>query len=148
MADKMRTYEDLKEMVGEEIDKIVKKDNMDEKCLEWLDKLVDIAKDVDTIFAMHEYGDQGGEGYSQMGRPYYSYDDGMTMPNNRSMNGRSYQRRDSMGRYADYRSGGYVGNGYSRDGDMRSKLEQMMNTATTEQEREAIRAALNHMNMM
>ena len=53
MADKMRIYDDLKEMVEEEIDKIVKKDNMDEKCLEWLDKLVDIAKDIDTIYAMH-----------------------------------------------------------------------------------------------
>lgn len=147
MADKMRIYDDLKEMVEEEIDKIVKKDNMDEKCLEWLDKLVDIAKDIDTIYAMHDYGD---DGYSQTGRPYYSYDDGMMT--GRSSRGRGYQRRDNMGRYVgnsyDYRNGGYIGSGYSRDGDMRSKLEQMMGTATTETEREAIRAALNHIDMM
>lgn len=136
MADKMHIYEDLKEMVEDEIDKIVKKGEIDEKCLEYLDKLVDISKDIDTINAMNEYGGEE-PGYSQMRRPYYnSYDDGMTNRN-------SYQRRDGMGRYMrSYDNGG----GYSRGGgNIAARLESMMAEASTEHEREAIRRALEQM---
>lgn len=139
MADKMHIYEDALDMVEEEIDKIVKKEELDDKCLEYLYKLVDISKDIETIMAMRgEYGGYSEDGYSMRGRPYYSYDDGM--------NGHSYRRRDSMGRYSrDYRHGGYMGNGYSREGDLRMRLEQMMNEATTDHERDAIRNALDRM---
>lgn len=139
MADNMRIYEDVRDLVEDEIEKITKKDELDEKCLGWLDKLVDIAKDVDTIFAMKGYGED--RGYSQK-YPYYSYDDGMMMRNH-SMDGYSYRNRDSMGRYS--RDGYDYRNRYSRDGDVRAKLEQMMSEATTEHEREAIRGALDRM---
>lgn len=135
----MRVYEDALKMAQEEIEHIVKKGELDDKCLEYLDKLVDISKDIETIFAMsNEYGDNG---YSQARRPFYSYDEPMG-------GGNSYQRRDSRGRYSnnysnDYRNGGSYGRGgYSREGDMRGRLEAMMNEATTEREREAIRHAL------
>lgn len=135
MANKLDIYEDLKEMVEDEIDKILKKGELDEKCLEYLYKLTDIAKDVETIMAMHEYGGEE-QGYSRM-YPYYSYDDGMSMKKRPMMDdGYSYRYRDSMGRYA---------RGYSREGDMRMKLEQMMSEATTEHERNAIREALDRM---
>ena len=143
MAEDMRVYEDVKDLVEDEIEKIAKKDELDEKCLEWLDKLVDIAKDVDTIFAMKGYGED--HGYSQK-YPYYSHDDGMKMYpliNSPSMDGYSYRNRDSMGRYS--RDGYDYRNRYSRDGDVRAKLEQMMSEATTEHEREAIRGALDRM---
>ena len=140
MANNMRVYEDLKEMVEREIDNIVKKNDIDEKCLEWLDKLVDIAKDVDTIFAMHDYADDGNGGYSnRMYYPHYYNDGDMPMTH-----GNSYRNRGNMGRYSrgDY---GYRGHGYSREGDMRERLEQMMHEATTDVERNAIRHALDQM---
>ena len=127
MAEKDRLYEEVMSLVEDEIEKISKKEELDEKCLDYLYKLVDIAKDIETISAMQsEYGG----GYSN--RMYY--DDGM-------MHGNSYrQKRDSMGRYS---RTGY--RGYSRDGDVMSRLEMMMNEATTEREREAIRRALDSM---
>lgn len=128
MADNKRVYDNLKEMVEEEISTIVKKGELDEKCLNHLDKLVDIVKDLDTISAMHEYGE---DGYSNM-YPMY-YDDGS-----------SYARkRDSMGRYSRENRGGYYRDGYS--GDMREKLERMLDDAQTPQERDAIRTALGRM---
>jgi hypothetical protein len=140
--DKMKIYEDVKELVEDEIHKIVKKDDIDEQCLMHLDKLVDIAKDVDTIFAMNDYSEEEG-GYSQMRRPMY-YNDGEMMP----MNGNSYQRRDSMGRYSNNRynmNRGYDNRygGYSREGELANRLQSLMDEATTDREREAIRNALN-----
>ena len=144
MADKnYRVYEDVKDMVEDEIEKIVKKDELDDRCLEVLYKLVDISKDVETITAMHEYGGEMDmeNGYSSRMYPRYMYD-----------NGNSYRNRDSMGRYS--RNGGYSGrmnnsyayrNGYSRTGDLSAKLESMMSEASTDREREAIQRALEQM---
>lgn len=141
MADEMRVYDDVKDMVEQEIEKIVKKDELDPQCLEYLYKLIDIAKDVDTIYAMSEYGDyqMGEDGYSTRMYPHYS--------------GNSYQRRDSMGRYSrngngmSYRGSmnSYRGGGYSREGDTMSRLQTMMDEAQTEREREAIRRAMESM---
>ena len=139
MASKDHVYDDLKEMVEDEIDKIVKKGDLDEKGLMYLDKLVDIAKDVDTIYAMEDYGDENG--YSQTRRPYYN--DGQMMP----MMGNSYQRRDSMGMYSRNNGNGRYGSyGYSREGDLADQLEQMINKpSTTDHEREVIRRMLDQM---
>ena len=123
MADRMKIYEDVLGMTHDEIDNIVKKDELDDKSLEYLYKLVDIAKDIETIMAMHDYGD---DGYSGKMYPYYMYDGDMPM------NGNSYRKRDSMGRY-------------SREGNLRMRLEQMMNEATSSHERDAIRSALERM---
>lgn len=133
MADRNRIYEDVLDVVEDEIDKIVKKEDFDDRCLEYLYKLTDIAKDSETIMAMRdEYVDDSG--YSQRGNSY-------------RMSGNSYR---GNGRYSSnygYRNGGYMGGyGYSRDGsDMRSKLEHMMNEASTEHEREVIRRTLEQM---
>lgn len=130
MADKLKIYEDVLSMTHDEIDNIAKKDELDDKSLEYLYKLVDIAKDIETIMAMHDYSDD--DGYSNRMYPYYMYDGDM------DMRGNSYRKRDSMGRYS--RTGGY-----SRGSEMRMRLEQMMNDATTDHEREAIRSALERM---
>ena len=140
MSNNMRVYDDLKDMVEREIENIVKKDELDEKCLGWLDKLVDIAKDIDTIYAMHDYGNEDGGYSNRMYYPHY-YNDGEMMP---MTHGNSYMNRDSMGRYS-RNSYAYRGNGYSREGNMRERLEQMMNEATTQQERDAINSALDRM---
>lgn len=135
MADKTRIYEDVLDLVEEEIDKIVKKGELDDKCLEYLDKLVDISKDVETITAMR--GESGNGGYSSRGG--YSYEGG----GGRS-NGNSYRGRNSMGRYSSRNSYDYR-NGYSGDENMRMRLEQMMDEAPSDREREAIRRAIEQM---
>lgn len=140
--DKMKIYEDVKELVEDEIHKIVKRDDIDEQSLMHLDKLVDIAKDVDTIFAMNDYSEEEENGYSQARRPRY-YNDGNMMPMN---GGNSYQRRDGMGRYSNNRysyDNRYSGGGYSREGELANRLQGLMGEATTEREREAIRNALS-----
>lgn len=138
MAEKTRIYEDIKEMVENELSNIAKKGEIDEKCLTHLDKLVDIIKDIDTITAMKEYSDD--DGYSTMYTPHY-YD-----------GGNSYRARDMRGRYSRddgynmrYSRDNYSRGGYSRDGNMRDKLERMMDEAQTQAERDAIRQALDRM---
>ena len=128
MADKMRIYDDVKDLVEDEIDKIIKQGDLNDTTLMHLDKLVDIAKDICEI----EEKDMDG-GYSQRSYPHYYMD-----------RGNSY-KRDSMGRYSrDSRMNTYDGsNGYSRHGDdIADRLGRMMSEASTEREREAIRAAL------
>lgn len=135
MADKMRVYDDVKDLVEDEIDKIIKQGDLNDTTLMHLDKLVDIAKDLCEI---EEKDMEMESGYSQRMYPHY-YDNGNSMMDR----GNSY-RRDSMGRYSRGRMNSYDNsNGYSRHGDdMADRLGRMMSEAQTEREREAIRAAL------
>ena len=148
MADKMRTYLDAKEMVEKEINGIVRKGELDDKCLEWLDKLIDIAKDIDTIFAMHDYQDDENGGYSnRMYYPHY-YDGDMMTGNSYGYNryGANRMRYSRDNGYHDINGMDMNGNGYSRTENLRMRLEQMMNSeATTEKEREALRNAINRL---
>lgn len=133
MADKMRVLTDLEEFAVDEIQSLIKKENVDDKCFEWLYKLTDILKDTDTILAMNGYIENNG--YSnKMPYPYYYNDTDMAMAN-----GNSY--RNMSGNYG---RNDYHNNGYSRT-SLRQRLERMMNEANTEHEREAIRNALDNM---
>lgn len=130
------TMEDLREMMCDELDEIVKKDSLDNTQLEQVYKLVDIIKDIDEISEK----EMGENGYSQTGMmPIWntgnSYRNGY-MPGN----GYANRNRDSMGRYSR--------TGYSRESDtdhMIQKLERMMDEAPTEREREAIRRCIDSM---
>ena len=73
----------IKDLLCEELDKINKKHDVSPADLEMTYKAVDIIKDISTIEAMEEYGDD------------YSYDDDMSYARN----------RDSMGRYSRRRGG-------------------------------------------
>ena len=115
-------------------------------------KLTDTIKNIDKIEMLEE-----GGGYSEEsnwmadGRMY-------GMSNARGRNA----KRDSMGRYSSeggtYGGGSYDdgesyargrgGRGYSRDGDMVERLEDMMNDASSEKEREAIRRCLSQLKNM
>lgn len=144
MADKNRIYEDLKDMVEEEIDKIVKKGDLDEKQLMYLDKLIDISKDICEIEEKNEMSENG---YSQRMYPPMYYRDNDLMTGNVADMGNSYRRRrDSMGRYSRdmYDDRMMSRDGYSGHGnnDMADRLGRMMSEATTDREREAIRSAL------
>jgi hypothetical protein len=155
----MKVYDQIKDMLCDELEEIAKKKELTSSSLDVLDKGIDILKDIATIKAMEqeypEEGYSGNRGYSQgyFGRmPYYMYDDGMGMSNQGgSYEGGSYARgrgsnakRDSMGRYSsEGRSYDYSRDGYS--GDTKEELQRIMNSAQNDREREAIRKALDSM---
>ena len=148
----MKVYDQIKEMLCDELEQIAKKKELTSNSLDVLDKGIDIIKDIATIKAMEqEYPDEGysRDGYSQgyfNRMPYYMYDDGMVHDGNSYARGRGANaKRDSMGRYSsDGRSYDYSREGYS--GDTREELQRIMNSAQNEREREAIRKALDNMN--
>lgn len=128
----MRALYDLRDMLCDELEEIAGKKEMSAGDLETINKLTDTIKNIDKICIMDEDG-----GYSQAGDweargrfGDHSYNDG----------GNSYRgrKRDSMGRYSQRRGRG----GYSRAGGvdgMMEHLDAMMDEASTEQERDAIR---------
>ena len=135
----MKVYDKIKDMLCDELETISKQKELSQGNLEIVDTAIDIIKDIHTIEAMEqEYGHDDGYSQGYYGRmPYYIYDDGM-MPT-----GGSYARgrggnvpRDMRGRYMS-------DNGYSRD--TKDELQQLMNNAQNEHEREAIRRALDSM---
>ena len=120
----------IKDLLCEELDKINKKHDVSPADLEMTYKAVDIIKDISTIEAMEEYGDE------------YSYDDDMSYARNRDSMGRYSSRRGrrsyDSGNYSNRRSyndrmsmdGGYSGAESKEDmmrkiDEMQRKLQQM-----------------------
>ena len=77
----MKTFEDMKEILEDQMKKITKKSDITPQELEYVYKAVDILKDMETIKAMQEHGKEEEE-YSQRGgmsrNSYASYDGGMS----------------------------------------------------------------------
>lgn len=116
----------LKDLVYREIDKEVEKGTLTPDTVRTIGCAVDILKDISTIDAMEDYGEDEYSGRYHM--PYYAYDD---------MGDRSYARkRDRMGRFSR--------RGYSRD-DKIEHLERMMNEARDEGEKELYRKLIVRM---
>lgn len=144
----MQTYYELKDMLKEELDQIVKKGELSAGSLETIDKLLNSIKNACKITMYEEYKEDG-----------YSYaDSDMDMSNYSYARGRgSNARRDSMGRYSS--EGGYSNargrRGYSRrggysyeDGDKEEKismLREMMQEAGTDEERRALQKIIRRM---
>lgn len=146
----MKTYEQIHDMLCDELDEIAKKKELTTSSLDVIYRAVDILKDLKTIESMEqEYPSEGysKDGYSEYGRgywgrmPIYAYDDGMNQGNSYARGRGSNANRDSMGRYA---NDGRSYDGYS--GDTKEELQRLMNAAKTDREREAIRHALDSMN--
>ena len=115
---------------------INEKDSLDKNTLEMMGELIDAAKDYYEITMRAEYPEYS-HGYSRDG---YSRND-YSMRNDYMYDGnQSYaRRRDSRGRYS---------RGYSRGDDVIAKLEEKMNNATTDQEREKYRKMIIEMENM
>ena len=128
---------DLKEKLCKELEEYAQKSNMNAGDLEMVHKLTDTIKNVDKIMMLEEGG------YSQaadMDSPS-SYARGSSYANR----GKHYVR----GHYS--RDGGYSRDGrggYSRHDSKESMMEQaqeMMDNATTERERDAIRRFMSEL---
>jgi len=123
---------ELKEKLCEELEEIARKPEMSAGDLEAAHKLTDTIKNIDKIEMLEE--DDG-----------YSRDGDWEMEGRGSYNrGSSYRgrKRDSMGRYS------RTDRVYSRDSAkdrMMEHLEDMMQEAGSEKEREAIRRCMNQL---
>ena len=126
----MRILKDVKELLTDEIKEIYTKGNITPTDLEMINKAVETIKDIEEICAMNDSDYE--EGYSGCNnRRYYSGDYSGSRRNGRySSYGRNYDRR------------------YSRDGantHMIEKLEDIMDSAPTNQEREIIKSCIDRL---
>ena len=124
----MVDYNVIRDLVECEIEKIGKSEQLNETTLHFLDKLVDIRKDIDEI----EMNDGIADYYEDWA------------DNNKRGLGSSYRRSYSRGRT--YRRG--YGNSYGGNDDTMEHLHMAMNSAQSESEREAIRKVIEKMESM
>lgn len=137
----MKALEKLRETLCEELDKVAKKSEMSAGDLEVTHKLTDTIKNIDKIMML-----EGEEGYSQngygQGNSYLgNYDSGNSYANRGKHYVRGHYSRDGYSR-ADR----YSRDGYSRDDGreaMIGRLHEMMQSASTDREREAIRRCMD-----
>lgn len=138
----MKTYEELKDMLCKELDEIAERGELSAGSLDTVHKLTDTIKNIGKIEMLEDIDDYGD----------YSNDDGMEadrMYNNGNSYARGGRRRGThyvRGHYSrdDGTDGGYSRRrgGYSRDDGkayMMEQLDDMIDNASTEREREALR---------
>lgn len=130
---------ELKEKLCEELEEIARKPEMSAGDLEAVHKLTDTIKNIDKIELLEEDGE-----YSRAGD--WEADMRGTYGRGSSYRGR---KRDSMGRYSrEGRDGRGGRGGYSRDGakdEMMRHLDEMMESASSEKEREIIRRTMSQL---
>lgn len=130
---------ELKEKLCEELEEIARKPEMSAGDLEAAHKLTDTIKNIDKIELLEEDGE-----YSRAGD--WEADMRGTYGRGSSYRGR---KRDSMGRYSrEGRDGRGGRGGYSRDGakdEMMRHLDEMMESASSEKEREIIRRTMSQL---
>lgn len=133
---------ELKRKLCDELDEIARKPEMSAGDLETVHKLTDTIKNIDKIDMLED-----DEGYSR---------DGDRMARGTYERGNSYRgrKRDSMGRYSrdgrpDYRDGVRMPDRmYSRADakeHMMGELEEAMEAATTDRERDIIKRAMDQL---
>lgn len=135
----MEYMHELKEKLCEELEEIARKPEMSAGDLEAVHKLTDTIKNIDKIDMLEEDG-----GYSQ---------DGDWMARGTYDRGNSYRgrKRDSMGRYSrntmmrgGYRDGRMYSRADAKD-HMMDELEEAMEAATTDREKDIIKRAMDQL---
>lgn len=124
----MDTLDKIYDMMFCELDEIAKKEKLDSKDVELIDKFVDIIKDIDEISGYQD------NGYSQMNGGNY-------------MRGRSGRMMPMYGR-GSYARGRSMNNGYSRDESkemMLDHLQEVMDMAVDEKDRRAVERLMDQM---
>lgn len=141
---------ELEKLLEKDVRNVIAKGDISPTDYTCLDTAIDIFKDCETIRAMME----GGYNTDDMPVSRNSYGPGMNSygMNSYGMNGNggnssympwshSYDQGNSYARGRSSVTGQYV----SRDNEMTAKLQHMMNTAQTEQERDVIARLMNEM---
>lgn len=118
----MKSMEELRDLLCDELDKIAMKGELTAGSLDTIDKLTHSIKSIDTIMAME-------------GESYDNYQDGSYRSYARG-GGRSY-RRDSMGRYSR--------RGYSRDDEIEDRLMDIMQDIKDPKVRQHLEKAIEKM---
>ena len=136
----MKALYELKDKLQDELDEIARKPEMGAGDLALVHKLTDTIKNIDKICALEEDG-----GYSEAGDyEGASYGRGSSYANRGKHYVRGHYSRDGRGGYSrDGRMGGY-----SRHDSKEAMMEQaqeMMDNATTERERDAIRRFMSEL---
>ena len=134
----MKALYDLKEKLFVELDEISNKPEMGAGDLELAHKLTDTIKNIDKICALEENGGYSGT-YSR---------DGDWMTRGSYNRGSSYANRGKHYVRGHYSRDGYSNRGYRR-GDSREhmmeQLENMMQSAVSEREKEAIQRCMDQL---
>lgn len=141
----MKEFDRIKDMIYEELDEFGRHDSLNKEAICVIGELVDILKDMGTVEMFEEniYVDDngwyhnGGDEYSQgyMPRRYPGY-------------GNSYRGRGTAGNGGSYGRRQMRG-GYSREESrdhLMMKLEDLMNEAGDEQDRQSIKRLIDQMN--
>lgn len=148
----MGDFKKLCDLVTAEINKEVAKGSLSPDTIRTIGAGIDVLKDVKEMERNEKMDEQGYSGhYPERGyniMPYYfqsmPYDDGMSYARRRDDMGRFMRSRDSYdGSYDDY-EGRSNRRGYSRDAKI-EQLEDMMNHAKNDAERESIRKLIVQM---
>lgn len=153
----MESIYKLKDLLEKEIEKVVAKGDISPAELKNVGEAVDVLKDIETICAMKEYGDDdqsyamSNRGYSTRRYSRYpgsyrdsyesyndSYDDMSYARGGNSRDGGSYARRNSRDSYARH----------SEKDEMIGKLEKMMRKAGSEEERMDISECIEKLERM
>lgn len=140
----MKSLHELKEMLCEELDNIVKRREISVGSLDTIQKLTDSIKNIYKIEMLKE-----AEEYSEDRGPYYSraYDDDESYAHRGKHYVRGHYSRDGEDGGSSYGRRGRYGR-YSRaDGkeSMIGKLEEIMEFADTDMQREAIRRCMSQL---
>ena len=141
----MRVYDQIKDMACDELSQITRRP-LDMNSLEATYKLVDIVKDIDTIEAMEGLtgSNQHSFGNSYVGNSMNGMDGYSGFYPMRGYSFERGQQRDSMGRYMD--NGNSMSGYYAGGSNTKEELKKLMERATNETEKEAIRVAIESMN--
>jgi hypothetical protein len=147
----MHTYYEVKDMLKQELDDIVKKGELSAGSLETIDKLLNSIKNACKITMYEEYKEDGYS-YADSDANWSDYAYARASGRGRG----SDASRDSRGRYSS--EGGYSrrdGRGYSRrggysndDGEKQEKIEMlrdMMQEVSSDEERRALQKIIRRM---
>lgn len=123
----------IKQLALKDIKCVVDKGKIDPADYQNLDRAIDIVKDIETVGAMKQGGYfEDDYGVSGAMMPVYKMNSMSQQPNSMSINSFGRGRSATTGRYV------------SMDNDpVMGRLESMMNTAQTEQERRIIQRMMN-----
>lgn len=154
----MKEMHKLKEMLERELKEYANKGELSAGSLEVIHKITDTIKNIDKIEMLEEESEcSERRGYSRRGGNWQaegeygdSYEDGMSgarrgmhyVRGHYSRDGGNYNDRGSSYRGESYEGGSSMRRGYSREEgreEMMGMLDNMMNQADSEKQREALR---------